>query len=1023
MNKAKRLIEVALPIKEISAESVRDKSIRHGHISTLHLWWARRPLPFCRAIVFASLVPDPMDEHCPDQFRQVVNNLLYPAKEQVAIDHYKPYEDIPYTNTKDKMEDNLRNRLLMFIGKFSDTYIDNEKKGKITPAKNMLSNHSLIKWENRNNDKILGIARKLIWVAHDPNNNTLAEYDKFMKAIKKAEKDLYNSPDRHKKTKGIKEKEALLNTAIDAYLNRMPKVFDPFAGGGAIPLEAARLGCRTYGNDINPVAHIIQRSSTEFPQKYGKPIYYTEKEFNKLYEPEVLDLITHLQIEPYQDGFGVDNRLAFDVEYYARKMLLIAEDELGFLYPPDEDDNEIVAYYWARTAKCSNPTCKFEIPLVSTKYLCKKNDKKVAFDLIPNHGSKDFNIEIKRNDAVNFDTEGTIKKSKMKCPVCGSISDASYLKGVSRTEGLGRKLIAIIYGGNKGKEYKSPENAYIPNHKYIADMLNINMLPTEKMQKIPDLVSGRGWGINKWIDLFSDRQSLVMQTLIESLNSVKEEILKKHDNGYANAIITYLAILINKLSMMNTTFGRWHVNGEKIEHPFSRQAIPMIFDYPESNPFCESTGSAKNHLNWIIRYIISESQCKFAVTCNNTASGDSKQFNEKELSSVITDPPYYDAIAYADLSDFFYLWFKRTLLDIYSDNFATPQTPKSEECTALKHHHDNDESKAKQHFENKLLEIFRTIEKQTDGIVSIMFAHQSTEAWTTLCNSILNADMNITSSWAINTEMGSRMIALGNAALKSSVTVSCQPIDKEEFGNYSELRKAIEQNIRKEVKYLYGMGFRGADLLTSCFGQAASEIGKFKQVEKADGSEVTVAELLQFARESAFEAIISDIETDDVTRFYIGWLNLFGFSETEHDDVRRITQIGLALDLGELESHHVLRSHSNKHNLGDFAYRIEKDSKLGMNRRNFEIDKVHRAMYIYLKGTHKELVSYLAKVASDSSSPFWRVLNSLTEVLPKGINDHQAASGLLTGEENILREVKQNVEQQVEQTDLMDIFE
>jgi putative DNA methylase len=1017
MNKAKKLIEVALPVKEISAESVRDKSIRHGHISTLHLWWARRPLPVCRAIVFASLVPDPLDENCPQQFKDAVK-LLLSAKTGAAsvIDYYKPYQDIPYTNIEDVMEDNLRNRLLMFIGKFSDIYIENEKKGKKTPAKKMLSDLSLIKWENKNNDKILEIARKLIWVANDPGKNTLEEFDKYFSDIKKAEDSLHKSKDRHKKTKEIKEKEKILQDCKEAFLDHMPKVFDPFAGGGAIPLEAARLGCRTYGNDINPVAHIIQRASVEFPQKYGKPIEYSYKEFEKLYEVLFLDDVTHTEIELYEDFVEIKNRLAFDVEYYCRKMLFLAESEIGHLYPPDETGNEIVAYYWARTAKCSNPACGFEIPLVGTKYLCKKSGKKVAYDLIPNHKSKTFSISIKENSFIDFDTNGTVKKSKMKCPVCGSVSDSNYLKNISRSEGLGKKLIAVIYNGEDGKKYCSPENAHINYH--VKENLNYEKLPKEKMQKIPDLVSGRGWGIDKWIDIFSDRQLLVMQTMIAALEQVKEDIYKSYEKDYAKAVITYLAILINRISMMNTTMGRWNVSGEKIEHPFSRQAIPMIFDYPESYPFCDSTGSAKNHLKWILRYINTESKNTFSATFYNSTSGDNQQFKNKELSSVVTDPPYYNAIAYADLSDFFYVWLKRTIKDIYPENLATPQTPKSEECTALKHHHNNNEEKANQHFEDKLLEIFKTVEKQTAGIVSIMFAHQSTEAWTTLCNSILNANMNITGSWAMNTEMESRVIALGNAALQSSVTVSCQPIAKEEYGDYSEVKKAIKQNIKKEVRYLYSMGFRGADLLTSCFGQAASEIGKYKVVEKADGSEVTVSELLQFARESAFESIISDIDTDDVTRFYIGWLNLFGFSEADHDEVQRITQIGLAIDLNELQRYHILMTKSSKHNLSNFIYRIDNDAKLGLNIRSKDIDKVHRAMYIYSNGTHRELVLYLSKAAPESGSSFWRVLNSLSEVLPKGIADHQAAIGILTGEEGLLREVKQNTEEVIEQTEI-----
>lgn len=253
-NSYKYLIEVAMPVREVSAESVRDKSIRHGHISTLHLWWARRPLPVCRAVVFASLVPDPDDENCPAVFQQAVDILL-------SASQYKPYEDIPYTSAVDPVPDTRRNRLLTFIGKYSDTFISNEKAGKATASGALISEYSLIKWDNKNNETILGIARKLIWVTHNAAKGEvttlLADFDRYYKAIKDAERDLYQTPDRHLETPENEAKETVLKTAIDAFLDQMPRVFDPFAGGGAIPLEAARLGCRTFGNDINPVAHII----------------------------------------------------------------------------------------------------------------------------------------------------------------------------------------------------------------------------------------------------------------------------------------------------------------------------------------------------------------------------------------------------------------------------------------------------------------------------------------------------------------------------------------------------------------------------------------------------------------------------------------------------------------------------------------------------------------------------------------------------------------------------------------------
>ena len=340
MTKPKKLIEVAMPIKEISAESVRDKSIRHGHISTLHLWWARRPLPVCRAVVFASLVPDPEDTNCPQAFKEAIELLL--GKKNNPGDPYAPYADIPWTSIYDPMQDNLRNRLQMFIGKFTQPMQDH-LLGKATKpaAGKMLTDESLITWDSRNNEKIINKARKLIWVAHNSNSNNtatelLADFDKHYKAIKDAENELYSLTNRHLETDKSKQLTENLHNAIEAFLDKMPKVFDPFAGGGAIPLEAARLGCRSYGNDINPVAHIIQKGSLEFPQKYGKPISYTKEEFVKLYGEDEFKIVKneHKIINNGNVvGVNIPNRLSFDVEFYAKKMLAEAEKEIGHLYP------------------------------------------------------------------------------------------------------------------------------------------------------------------------------------------------------------------------------------------------------------------------------------------------------------------------------------------------------------------------------------------------------------------------------------------------------------------------------------------------------------------------------------------------------------------------------------------------------------------------------------------------------------------------------------------------------------------
>ncbi|AHW58665.1 Adenine-specific DNA methylase, contains a Zn-ribbon domain [Draconibacterium orientale] len=1017
MTQAKKLIEVAMPIKEISAESVRDKSIRHGHISTLHLWWARRPLPVCRAVVFASLVPDPLDPNCPTAFKEAVQLLLGRANN--PGDPYKPYDDIPYTAVIDPMEDNGRNRLMMYIGKFSDTFIKNEHLGKKTSAKENLSFASLIKWDNKNDERIIGIARKLIWVAHNSASGKsakgmIADFDSHYEAIKDAEQDLYSTPDRHISSDAIIAKENKLNEAIEAFLNKMPKVFDPFAGGGAIPLEAARLGCRSYGNDINPVAHIIQKGSLEFPQKYGKPITYSIKEFAKQYGEEELNKVPVdwkvFTGNSQWTSVNVPNRLAFDVEFYAKKLLKETEKEIGNLYPVDSKGNKPIAYYWSKIGVCSNPSCKAEVPMLRGFYLCNKSNKKIFLKPIINGTKIEFEIE-----SGSTNEPGWMERANLKCPCCGNITEAKLLKNQFKKELPKQKLLAVIYDGRDGKEYRKPT----PNEsKIIEREVNVErsdeLMPQGDSQNIKIPL----WGYKRWMDMFSDRQLNCIQTFIYKLNDFKKEVLVKDE--YSKCILTYLAIWIDRIIPVNTSFGRWNVPGEKIETPFSRQAIPMVFDYPESNPFCESTGSAINQLDWLIRYINSESVVEFYSICNNASSGDKSQFKEKYLTSVITDPPYYDAIAYADLSDFFYVWHKQSLGDIYPLNYATPQTPKSEECTAIKYHHQNNLNNAKKHFEGKLLSILDAIEHQTSDIVSIMFAHQSTEAWTTLCNSILGARMNITGSWAIDTEMGARMLAMGNAALSSSVTVSCRPAQRKGFGDYREVRKAIEKTVTIQVDELYRLGFRGADLLTACFGQAVSEFGQYEKVEKADGSEVTVAELLEIARESAFNALLKGFDGDDFTKFYIGWLQLYGFTESEFDDAAKFSRVGLSINVQELFTEHILIKNGNKQTLGGFQERLKANKNIGERANNLLIDQVHRAMALY-KGTNRNaLLQYIDKVASSPESSFWRVVTSLCEVLPAGSEDLIQATGVLSNKDSLIRDSKTVITTSSEQTRLFE---
>ncbi|MBW2130846.1 MAG: DUF1156 domain-containing protein [Deltaproteobacteria bacterium] len=722
----KRLIEVALPVREISAESVRDKSLRHGHISTLHLWWARRPLAASRAVVFASLVPDPDDPRCPEEFRRAVEKYLKTEVPDALRgywrgrnwikdeDPFRPYLPAEASaQAGDGVPDTLRNRLLMFIAKWSPEALDFErgKRPKPPKPKELLDDRSLVKWEtsdpeNPQGQKVLHIARELV------------------------------------KT---------------AYNGDIPVVLDPFAGGGAIPLEAGRLGCRPIANDYNPVAYLILRATCEFPQKYGKPgkRRVTSEEFGKTVKREV----------------AVPNVLAYDVEYWANWILKRAKKKIGHLYPSASDGRPVVGYLWARTAPCSNPSCRGEIPLLCSLLVCNKKGKKIALTMdvdLPDPARPSGGRQAgKEQKTVRFGiakgkdikrTEGTMQnRGNVRCPYCGQVTPGADLRSAGLAGKMGERMVAVIVEGKNGKDYRPVEGTDLAAFRKALAM-DVERPPELILPEIntqdaaEDISNSTGirvhlYGMKTWGSLFNPRQLVAMQTFVQTLHEALEKMKEDlpagqagiSDEEYRKAVGIYLGLWVSRIASRLSNVGVWHTKGEKLEHPFGRQAIPMTWDYPEANPFSESTGGATGQLQWMIRVILHESEQRRPASAH-VGDGASLPLESGSTDVVVTDPPYFDAIAYSDLSDYFYVWLKRALGEVVPEILMTPLTPKSEEATALKHRHDGNEEQADSHFRRKLAAAFgealRTV--KPDGVISIMFAHQSTKAWTALIHSDSN---------------------------------------------------------------------------------------------------------------------------------------------------------------------------------------------------------------------------------------------------------------------------------------------
>ncbi|QJW97250.1 DUF1156 domain-containing protein [Frigoriglobus tundricola] len=957
-----RLIEVALPIREISAESVRDKSLRHGHISTLHLWFARRPLAASRAVVFASLVPDPDHPDCPLAFREAVERHLkthvpdvlksYRRGKVVHMDPdpYRPYEGLP---------DTLRNRLMMFVAKWSPEWVafDQGKSDKEPKSENLLDDRSLVKWETSGPTSKVGskelpneAGRKILWIARELTR-------------------IGNG-------------------------GQIPTVLDPFSGGGAIPLEAGRVGAQPFANDYNPVAYLILRATCEFPQKYGKPGQRAK---------------TVASGKPRLFGDGemetVPNVLAHDVEHYAREILRRAREKIGHLFPVGKDKHPVIGYLWARTIPCAN--CQKRFPLIRSLYVCNTRSRKIALQLVKQGDV--INIGLRRGKEITT-TDGTMiseGRGNARCPHCTQVNSAAKdIKPRTLSGKMSEQLLVVITDTPEGRGYRLAEPADLAAIAAADDLAKTAERPSEPMpveysQAFPVIT----WGFTTWGSLFTNRQLVSMQTLAECARQVLGEVKKAVDADYYLALATYLGLWFGRASQRGNNQATWQSDAEKFAHPFSMQRISLAWDFAEVNPFNDASGGAAGNIEWITKVIEQESNANSRPATVSRGDSTSLSLKSGSIDAVVTDPPYFDAIAYADLSDMFYIWQKRVIGDDFPENYATPLTPKVAEATALKHRFKGSIEDAEKHFTSKLSTCLGEARRicKADGVVSIMFAHQSTEAWTALIHSLFNAGLNITATFPIDTERKARSRGMSSSALASSITVACRARLAGSLGSYKEVRRDIERVVKESVHRFWNYGFRGADLIVACYGPAVGEFGRYERVERGDGTPVNVPELLQLVREAALKAIAGEFTGDELSRLYFVWANLYGVSEQPWDDVRTVVQIGgeseNAMDVATGRGLFVVDATNSR--LAVLADRHERPH-LGADKIDPLIDQLHRAMLFWKNEDRTKLVHYLHGHELGDHSGFWRLAQALFEVLPHDIEDWKLVSALL-GERTTLR--------------------
>ena len=900
----RRLIGESFPVREVGAESAREKSIRHGHISTLHLWWARRPLASSRATIYASLV------------------------------------DLP-----------------------------TPKNAKKRGEKNSLVAR-LSKWESANDRSLLDKVRKEI---------------------------------------------------LDSNGGVPPRVLDPFGGGGAIPLESLRLGCETYSSDINPVAVLIQKCTMEYPQKFGGA-----------------HKGRHLAAKDRQ------NPLLVDIKRWSNWVCDEAFKEIGRFYF-ESDDSVSVGCVTARTVACHNPKCGVEIPLMHSYWLAKNENKnsprkarKVA--AYPHVDGKKIRFKIVGTGYEEmpdgFDPEhGTVSQATVVCIACGSVMNPKTLKDVFWRKESWDKQIAVIVStkGRSGKMYRPANDSDVELFRSATEYLDTKkeaMSKKFKFDPVPDEIiptpenkehvqGGSYWrdavsviyGITRWKDLFNPRQTLAMITFLEKIRLAHQLMLDEYDAEYAKVVTTYLAVMLDRLADKSSNLVLYHNVRENIEHVFGRQALSMTWDYAELNPFANN--GWRNMRDWVVRAVEHCSQMPDPAKVIQESS-TSLSYQDGHFDAVFTDPPYYDNIPYSLISDFFYVWLKRSVGHLYPDLFSTPLTPKSDEAVATSTlvrgldkrlaRKSIKSIKDKGDFEQMLSRSFSEMHRvlKQDGIAVIVYSHKSTEGWETLINSILDSGLVITGAWPINTEMKARMVAKETAALSSSIYMVARKATREEIGFYRDVKKDMSKHVRTKLQDLWGQGISGADFFISAIGASIEVFGRYGKVVDDGGEPITTPRLLDDIRKIVTDFAVTQVldggfgsKISQMTRFYVLWRWAYGNARVPFDDALKMAQgVGISIE--------------QQFNRGFIKKSKEFVIVLGPTKRDIDgldsqelIDVLHKAVVLWKDNRREDMLEVLGKSGFGGSETFYRVAQAISDSNP-GSEESKLLDGFLSGKARIL---------------------
>ena len=790
----KKLIETSLPLELINAASAREKSIRHGHPSTLHLYWARRPLATARAVLFAQLVDDPSSR--PEEFPTVET------------------QDVERARLHDLMS-------------------------------------RLVVWENSSDTALLEQARAEI---RRSNGGT------------------------------------------------MPAVVDPFAGGGSIPLEAQRLGCHAEASDLNPLAVLINKALIDIPPRFRgeAPVH-----------PGITD-----QTE-YQGSEG----LAEDIRFYGQVMRDEAERRIGHLYPkvvaPGGTEHTVIAWIWARTVTSPNPANPIEVPLVRTWWLSKKKGKEAWVRATVRDGRVHYEVVNDANGPKGADDWTIMHRKGAKAVGDGTPFDYDYVRAEGLKGRIGCHMLAVVAEGHRGRVYVSATQ----EQRDAADVERPTVEIDGTIADNPRWFSPPSYGMTKFSDLFTNRQLVALTTFSDLVGEMHKRVLSDalvsglnegeslEEGGtgaraYADAIATYLALGVSRMTDYSNSLTSWNSSRDGLRNLFSRQAIPMVWDFAEANPFSSSSGNFLGQVEWIAEVVERLPAC--GVGQARQLSADARDYVGLVVS---TDPPYYDNIGYSDLSDFFYVWLRRCLQGIHPSLVSTMLTPKAEELVANPYRHDGKDNAA-EFFINGFNTVFHRIRRgaNPDVPMTVYYAYKqqdngengkTSRGWHTLLDGLIRAGWEVTATWPVRSERGGRMLSVGTNALASSIVLACRPRPDDAP---TTTQRAFVQRMKAELPDALRTLMQGeiapVDLAQAAIGPGIAVFSRYSRVRSASGSDVGAREALELINRTLDEVLgeqESDFDPD--TRFAVRWYRQYGW-RSEHsgiaDQLARTTQTSIA---------------------------------------------------------------------------------------------------------------------------------